>query len=145
MLTFFFFCDQTAATYDLDVFLPFKTSVWAFRVYLHCQIQKHLENQRRTKGTYFVPCLHLDLQNKLSGQKGHLQGRVSMESLYLLGNKSCRIVRAAWPPFRAWLWSIDAPRLLSAVRELRGKESAVLSFVINPVETSRAVEMRKLN
>lgn len=66
-----------------------------------------------------------------------------MESLYLLGNKSCRIVRAAWPPFRAWLWSIDAPRLLSAVRRTQRKESAVLSFVINPVETSRAVEMRE--
>ena len=73
------------------------------------------------------------------------EGTVSMESLYLLGKKSCRIVRAAWPPFRAWLWSTDAPSLLSAVRERRVKESGVLSFLINPVETSRAVEMRKLN
>ena len=40
------------------------------------------------KHYYFVPCLHLDLQNKLSGQKGHLQARVSMESLYLLGKKA---------------------------------------------------------
>lgn len=97
---FFFFCDQTAASYDLAVFLPLKTSVWAFRICLHCQIQKHLENQRSIKETYyyFVPCLHLDLQNKLSGQKGHLEGTVSMESLYLLGRKCCRIGGQLGPP-----------------------------------------------
>lgn len=72
---FFFFCEQTAASYDLDVFLPLKTSVWAFRICLHCQIQKHLENQRSIKETLlFCPVPSSWSSEQALWTKGTLRG-----------------------------------------------------------------------